>query len=102
MIQIEHIVLAAMAAEVDDVIEPVVDRGVNEVVESGAAGQRVVAALAFEKVVSAIAGDRVGKVGARTRETPLINVSVPTEASPVAVPDPFAPSVTVTPAVALS
>ena len=55
MIEIELIVLAAMAAEIGDVIEPAVDRGVDEVVGPGAAGQRVVATLAFEKVDSAIA-----------------------------------------------
>ena len=55
MIEIEHIVLAAMPAEIEDVIEAGVGRGVDEVVGPGAASQRVVAALAFEKVDSAVA-----------------------------------------------
>jgi hypothetical protein len=38
--------------------------GVRAAVETGSAGQRVVAALAFDEVVSAVARDRVGKVGA--------------------------------------
>jgi hypothetical protein len=102
MIEIELIVLATMPAEVRDVIEPVIDRAVDEAVEPVAAGQRVVAALTFDKVVSPLPVIVSSKSEPRTRETPLMNVSVPTESSPVAVPDPFNPSVTVTPAVALS
>src|SRR4051812_36847737 len=64
MIEIELIVLVAMPAEVGDMIEPVVDSAIDEAVEPVSTGQRVAAALAFDKVVSAIACDRVGKVGA--------------------------------------
>src|SRR5262245_16187559 len=55
MIEIEHVVLAAMPAEVDDVIKSVAAYSIDKMVSAQSPAQRVGSRLAFEKVVAAIA-----------------------------------------------
>src|SRR5262245_280662 len=55
MIEIEHVVLAAMPAEVGDVIKSAAACSIDKMVSAQSPGQRVGSRLAFEKVVAAIA-----------------------------------------------